>query len=1478
VTAPRNSIAIIGMSGRWPGACNIDEFWSNLCAGAESLRPFTEAEMSASGIDPAVLQQPGFVNAGAPLDDAEMFDAAFFGITHREAQSLNPQRRVFLECAWHALEDAGHAPESVNGPIGIFAGSSTNSYIHRVNANPDLVAAVGSYQVMIGNDKDHLTTYTAYKLNLTGPAITVQTACSTSLVAVATACQSLLNQECDLALAGGVCIQMPQYCGYFYEEGGILSPDGHCRPFDASAKGTVGGNGVGMVVLKRLADALRDRDRIHAVILGSAVNNDGSLKVGYTAPSVEGQSGVIATALALAGVEPETLGYVEAHGTATPLGDPIEIVSLTQAFGKIKKRRFCAIGSLKSNIGHLDAAAGVSGLIKAALCVERGLLPPSLHFQEPNPAIDFGGSPFYVQDRLTEWNAPEGPRRAAVSAFGIGGTNAHVVLEEAPEPAASGPSRAHQLLVLSARSESALDRVAQNLTADFENDPSRNLADVAFTLAAGRRALPFRRFLVCPSENPASIAFSASALASDRSEPVFLFPGQGSQHAGMCRELYENEAFFREEFDRCAVRLELHLGVDIREAIFAPDADDERLRQTWLAQPALFAVEYSLARLLMNWGITPGAMIGHSLGEYVAACLAGVFSLEDALKLVAARGMLMQDTAPGGMLATSLPEDDIRALLLPEVEIAAENGPGQTVLSGPEGAISALEKRLSALGAPCIRLRTSHAFHSQTMEPILGPFRDLLQSIRMSAPALPYVENHSGGWQTAAAAEPSYWVDHLRRTARFGQGCRTLCDGGYQTFLEVGPGTALSRLLQPFLREAGGGFVNQTGPDQKSLLNAVGQLWVRGVAVDWAKYYATETRRRVSLPVYPFEWQRYDVELTAASAPQINWFAKNPDIATWFYEPSWKGSPRPERVQPADPVSSLIFLDDSGLGADVAKELPNVTTVSRGHAFVQVDAHTFHMRPEDPADYEALFDALLRDGALPEQILHFWNVDRAPADPRGIFYPLLYLSRALSSLGTRTRVNIVSTGAWAVTGDETIEPAKATLAGPCRVAPMEQPTVPWRNIDVVFARGHEEALAQQVIAECRADSLDRIVAYRGRRSWTETVEPVPLPAAPAHPLLRPRGVYLITGGLGGIGLAIAEFLAREYQARLVLVGRSSLPEDSPKRRNIAAMEEAGAEVLVCGADIADVDQARSVLAQTSQRFDTLNGVIHSAGIAGGGLMQLKDRAIADAVLSPKVQGTLVLHALLQDAKLDFFASFSSLTAILGGFGQVDYCSANAFLDAFAQREAARTDRATITINWDAWAEVGMVVNTAVPPELEAQRAEVLKNAILPAEGVEAFRRALASGLSQVCVSTVNLPLRLAQARMAGVYAAEPVSMAPAQRHPRPEMKTQFVAASTKMEELVETIWQDLFGLEQVGIADNFFDLGGHSLLATQLATRVRSAIGVEIGVRQIFEAPTIAQLSALLEKMADESAELSRMIELVEQMSDEQVRTQLEQS
>ncbi|MEU4232375.1 amino acid adenylation domain-containing protein [Nonomuraea sp. NPDC026600] len=850
-TAPAGgALAIVGMACRFPGATGPEEFWAAIRDGVEAVQDFTDEELLADGEDPDRLADPAYVRSGTVLNGIDLFDATLFEFTPREAEILDPQQRLFLETAWEALEDAGCDPARHPGQIGVFAGSAMSGYlIENLLAAPDVLKAVGEYQVMLGNDKDSLPTRTSYKLDLRGPSVSVNTACSTSLVALHLARQSLIAGDCDLALAGAVRVNAWTRRGYLYQSGGIGSPDGHCRPFDAEARGTIGAGGVGVVVLKRLADAIAAGDTIHAVVRGSAVNNDGTRKVGYTAPAVDGQAEVITAALASAGVDPGTIGYIEAHGTGTALGDPVEVAALSQVFTGDRR---IALGSVKSNIGHADAAAGMSGLIKTVLALKHRTLPPTVNFTTPNPRIDF--SPFYVPTAGAEWPQGPGPRRAGVSAFGMGGTNAHVVLEEAPEPPAVPSATGQHLLILSAASGPALADIATRLRAHLRARPETDLGDVAATLRLGRRQLRHRGIMVAEDGRSALDAELVTSESHPR-EVAFVFPGQGAQRRGMGAGLYRSDSDFRAAVDACSTILTSYLDLDLRQALYGEAGD---LDQTWLTQPTLFVTEYALARTLIERGIRPAMMAGHSIGEYVAACLAGVLTLEDALRLVAARGRLVQSLPPGSMLAVPLPESEVGDLLGEDVSLAAVNTPELCVLSGPEPAIAELERRLVRQDIACRTLRTSHAFHSAMLDPVLDAFAAEVASVRLGTPDLPYLSNVTGGWVSGAETkDPAYWVRHLRETVRFADCARALVAAD-AAVVEVGPGRTLTTLVRRQGGQATVAPLAEPESGQAALLEGVGRLWASGADVDWAAF--GPPGRRVPLPTYPFERRRYWIE------------------------------------------------------------------------------------------------------------------------------------------------------------------------------------------------------------------------------------------------------------------------------------------------------------------------------------------------------------------------------------------------------------------------------------------------------------------------------------------------------------------------------------------------------------------------------------------------------------------------------------------
>jgi acyl transferase domain-containing protein/acyl carrier protein len=1529
-------IAVIGLAGRFPGAGNVEQFWRNLRDGVESITFFSDEELLAAGVDPALLQNPNFVKARGVLEDAELFDAAFFGYNPREAEIMDPQQRVFLECAWEALENAGYDSETCNNRIGVYAGVSMNTYFVNLYSNPELLDALGQYQTFIGNDKDFISTRASYKMNLTGPSMVIQTACSTSLVAVHQACRALLSGECDMAMAGGSSVSLPQKSGYLYQEEGIMSPDGHCRAFDSKAQGTVGGNGVGIVVLKRLEDALADGDHIRAVIKGTAINNDGSLKVGYTAPSVEGQAQAIRAAQLMAEVEPETISYIETHGTGTTLGDPIEIAALTEAFSNGgEKKNYAAIGSVKTNIGHLDVAAGVAGLIKTVLALEHKQLPPSLNFTAPNPGINFEESPFYVNERLVEWKTNGAPRRAGVSSFGLGGTNAHAVLEEAPAVEPAGESRAWQLLTLSARTAPALEAAMTNLAGHLREHTELNLADVAYTLKAGRRRFTHRATLVCRDREEALAALETGGASKGFREPtqwsvVFMFPGGGAQYPNMGLDLYRAEPTYRQHVDACLKLLDAQLSFDLREILFPAD---ERLaeaalqlRKTSVALPALFITEYALAKLWMSWGICPEALIGHSLGEYVAACLAGVFSLEDALSLVVLRGRLFEQLPSGSMLSVSLPEGEVRAMLDERLSIAAINSPSLCVVSGATEAIEELAERLGAQDIDCRRLLIDVAAHSSMVTPILDEFTCFVESLQLNAPQIPFISNVTGTWISAAqATEPAYWAKHLRQSVRFADGVRELLQEPNRMLLEVGPGQTLSMLANMQASEADTHpalnsmrHPSDSQPDTAFLLATLGKLWLAGVNLNWEHFYEGERRRRVPLPTYPFERGCYWVEFNraqqakASASPSASERAQ--EIADWFYLPTWK----PARLlhtsaRPAQEKECwLMFVDEDGFASSISKRLNqegvDVFTVRMGEEFARVDERSFIVNPGRMEDYDAVLAALGVRGLSPQTIVHCWSIARETAathvarstaesfrdaQAKG-YYSLLFLTHALERAGLAShertesvplRLAVISNNAQALTGIETARPEQATLVALCKVIPQEYQNVLCRSIDVTLPEAgtrQEAGLVDSLISEIKSDASERLVAYRGaQQRWAQTFEPLRLDAGGASDRLeasaqrnghlRERGVYLITGGMGGVGLLLAKRLAQTVRARLVLAGRAPLPrreewsqwlsthtpEDavSERIRKLRELEEAGAEVFYSSVDVADEAQVRALIDETYERFGALDGVFHAAGTTHGKSFSapLSELGTAESEeqFRAKVYGAYSLAKALDGRALDFCMLFSSNSAVLGGLGFGAYAAANLFLDSFAATESRTGSTRWVSADWDGW------LLSDEQAEESVAHSSMAKYAMRPQESIEALERILASDVEgSLAVSNRCLQGRL-DVWLKRNEIAEQDAVAPSEQnvtlHPRPNLKTPYIAPSNEVEQAVAAIWQELLGMEQVGINDNFFELGGHSLLATRIVTQLRDAFHVKLPLRALFESPTVAQLSLLiLARLAEE--------------------------
>ncbi len=1473
------AIAVIGMACRFPGADTVEAFWENLRLGVESVSFFSYEELAQAGVPKAALDNPAYVRAQAVLRDVERFDAGFFGYTAREAQVLDPQQRLFLETSWQALERAGYDPSRYRGSVGVFGGVSSNAWAFALMSDVQLRGMVPPIQMLISSEKDFLATRVAYKLDLRGPAVVIQTACSTSLVAVHMACQSLLAGECDMALAGGVSVPLPQGRGYLHEPGGIASADGHCRAFDASANGTLQGTGAGLVVLKRLSDAVRDRDQIEAVIRGSAINNDGAEKVGFTAPGVEGQAAVIRAAQAIAGVGPEEITYVEAHGTGTVLGDPVEIGALTQAFGAGTKRRgYCAIGSVKTNFGHLDAAAGVAGLIKTVLMLKHGQLVPSLHFERPNPRLGLEASPFVVATRHAPWTS-DGPRCAGVSSFGIGGTNAHVIVQEAPHGPRPELSPRAEILVLSARSQAALEQSTDELSRHLQAHPDLPLSDVAFTLNIGRRAFDHRRAVLSRDASEAAgllTTRNASRVWSGRAEPsrpvAFLFPGQGAQAVNMARDLYESEPEVRNAVDHGAERLRGALGLDLRQLLYPAEheaeASAERLLETCFTQPALFTIEYALARLWMSWGVRPVAMIGHSVGEYVAACLAGVMDFDEALAVVAERARLMQTCPRGGMTAVSLSAEALRPLLDGHLDLSVVNGLEACVAGGPLEEVRGLEERLLDRGVVFSRVPTSHAFHSALMEPALPAFGDRMARVKLHPPKIPFVSNLTGTWITAEqATDPAYWVRQLRETVRFSEGLDTVLQKAGLITLEVGPGqvlTALTRrrlpggsnlLALPSLRHP-----RRDEADVDVLLQSAARLWCAGATIDWSPRDRRVASRRTTLPTYPFERERYWIDRPAPKDPRA---PVNGDDAReetgklpldrWLHTPTWKrAETRP--APPRDQGSICVLADETGVGDAVAAVLRSagavVTLVRAGAEFAWTSPHEAALTPGQRADYERLLDELQARGGVPARFVHLWAVAETADDSmeRGLL-SLLHLGQALGRRqGRETDLLVVTCGAQDVLGDETLFPLTAAMLGPCRVIPQEYPLVRCRTLDVALGppASDRQWLTEAVALEVLSKSTEPTVAYRGRARFVNAYEPLLSAEASASsrpdvPIrLRPRGVYLITGGLGKVGLALARYLARAVQARLVLTGRN-VPgaEGTPAIRELEAL---GAEVLVVKADAGELAEMRNAIAFARERFGGVDGVVHAAGDLGQGVARALDqleRVDCERQLRPKLGGAQVLATVLADSPIDFVLLTSSLSTVLGGLGLGAYSAANHALDAFAQVQHRAGRRSWMSVAFDGW---------NFEPAASASR--LLQTAISPAEGEELFARLLALGpRAQVVVSTTSLEARLASwTRPAEEARPEATSPSVASDlHPRPELGVVYVPPEDPVERRLAAIWGELLGIDRVGVDDNFFELGGSSLLAVHLMGKVKKEFPVErLSVASLFEAPTVRALREVI--------------------------------
>lgn len=1351
-------IAIVGMSAHIPGAKDVASFWSNLKNGVESIRTLTAEELLDSGVSQRESGQPNYVAAGGFLEDLRDFDPEFFGLGGREGAIMDPQHRHFLECSWEALEDAGHVPEKFDGAIGVYAGCGPGSYFHRnVLRNQELLASVGYFLLRhTGNDKDFLPTRVSYALNLKGPSIGVQTACSTSLVAVHMAAQALLSGECDMALAGGVTIEVPHHQGYVFRENEILSPDGHCRPFDMLASGTVFGSGAGVVVLRRVQDAIDDGDDIYAVIRGTAVNNDGAGKVSYLAPSVDGQAAAIIEALEVADVSADTIELIEAHGTGTALGDPIEIAALTVAHRHSSDGvGYCGLGSVKSNIGHLDTAAGVISLIKAALALKNQEKPPSLNWTEASPTLGLKGSPFYVNSELRPWPRRDHPRRAAVNSLGVGGTNAHAILQEAPATAPSTEeTKTPQVLRLSAKTTTALDAAASRLAEWLEEHPDADLAQVAWTLERGRADFTQRRVITATTTAEAASLLRGSqkrrvldGAAADTPKAAFLFPGGGAGYLGMGTGLLEQHAVYRETVEAgLRIASEDH-GLNLRPYLAADPSDEleELATAPSLQLPALFIVEVALARLWQSAGAEPVALLGHSLGEISAACVAGTMQFEEALGLTVLRGRLFETVRRGSMLSIAASVDALQDRLHGSLGVAADNAPDSCTVAGTQEEIQALAAALESDDVDATIVPVDVAAHSALLEDILPAYHEYVANMRLIAPQIPIYSNRSGELMTdAQATSPEYWVEQLRHTVRFRECAdRMLKENPELVLVEVGPGATLTSLAKQQSAQGAGHTALTTlrhrddaVEDHAHHLTALGGAWTRGLDHLAPPAHA---EHKLHLPTYRFDHRPCWIEPAAGGKVDAGDPAEVERLSAlddFFFEPSWNPTPLPS-TRDRGKHRWMVFADEMGVGDAVVDLLR-----AEGHEVIRVRNSNHNGQISDDEflidsdrgteGVDEVLDSLAESERLPDRVVHLWPLTGKEAARTALnrfahnlersFYSLFFLIRGLAERDGLQNVHVltVSNGARQVFDEAVHAPEKATLDGPALVAPHEAGSLTVSTLDldeasVTSESASKDALAARIFGECRTSPRTCTLAIRNdvryELNWQRNHQSVTKTEARASgTAIESGGLYMITGGLGGVGLALAEALASQAPVKLLLVGRRGAPPRSEWRTRLLAsdtppaeaamlralqqLEANGAEVEIAAVDITDHELLLESLTRAEQAHGPLRGVIHAAGTIQDSLMPAKTVDEIEMVFAPKIYGTQVLDMVLGDRKLDFMVLCSSLSSVIAPAGQSDYVAASAYLNAYARARSARTGQRTISMLWGVWQEVGIAARAA----------------------------------------------------------------------------------------------------------------------------------------------------------------------------------------
>jgi acyl transferase domain-containing protein/NAD(P)-dependent dehydrogenase (short-subunit alcohol dehydrogenase family)/acyl carrier protein len=1474
-------VAVIGMSGKFPGSSDHRSYWNNLRDGRELIRHFTDEELKNWGVPESHLRNEFYVKSFGMMDDKDCFDHNFFGYSPDEAAFMDPQTRMLHEHCWSALEDAGYTSVIEKQKISLFAGAARNDNWKVYTFNRADEAALDPFYKDMITSHTFISTLVAYKLNLRGSSFFVDTACSTSLSAVHLACRSLLFGDARIALAGAVTAFSHKPKGYFYQEGMIYSADGHCRAFDKDAGGTVGSEGVGVVVLKKLSEAIKDRDNIYCIIRGTAANNDGNQKVGYTAPSVKGQSDCIKMAHKVAGVDPRSISYIEAHGTATSLGDPVELRALNEAFAISGRENTCAIGAVKSNIGHPDTAAGVAGLMKVALSLQHRQLPPSLHFETANPEIDFAGGPFYVNTTLKEWEGPgDFPLRAGVSSFGIGGTNVHAVLEEAPIAEPGDKGRHYKILTLSARTANAAAGYIARLKHFLETEDNVDLADMAYTLQAGRRHFEYRKSLVYRDKDELVNMLNGDGLLNQlirsgerQQQVVFMFSGAGSQYVNMGKGLYESVPLFREEMDKGFALLEKMTGVNYRSIIYPSSPEDTSINVMLHTQPVIFLFGHTLARLLMSWGITPQFMIGHSIGEYIAACLSGVFSYEDAMKLVVARGQLMNDMPRGSMLSVYMNEADAQHYVNDSITIAAVNGPEQVVFSGGVAAIDELVRELEGQDISSTRLYASHAGHSYMIDGIVPAYMKVLETVQRNAPAIPFVSNLTGNMiSTGEATSVAYWLQHMRQTVRFSEGISSLLAYKKElVFIEIGGGHSLTTLVRQHQSEKVKALAfnlirhpKDAVDDEKYMAENIGKLWEQGISINWNLYYGQEKRRRISLPTYAFEPYRHPamvdpLEKGLPQAFQAVAGANGGSLNAWLYYPVWKTAVPQGIAHKGHERTYLFFSQCDELDRYIHSFLEEdckVIEVGVGSAYEKQADDRYVIDPAIQDHYDRLFEEIGREAMAGADIIYAWGRGAAPQPPDltagspvmdRLYFGLVKIIKMLLRQDAirDKRITVLTSALHKVIGNERICYSQSLLLGLVNTLPQEHPVL-CGNIDL-DAEEAPRAAAFQAAHEIRHFSgEDRIVALRYGQRWIQDYQRNTRPLPAESSVIRKGGTYVVTGGLGNVGYILAEYLLKTYDVKLAITGRTKISGATGHRGPAAGkayerwqrLKGISENVMYLSADVSDAAAFRQAVAEVQQKFGPVNGVVHAAGNVDIDHFELIEditpRHTMD-MLAPKVQGIWNIYDTFQDAGPDFVWITSSLATVLAGLSYSAYASANLFMDHFV---------AAISRRLPGWKCVGLA--EMIFDENYAENPVKPRNALLPEEITALFEWSLLQRDCPLILETVeDLTLRIKRTYDVKRHALPDGNIVAntGRKAERPNISTAYVAPATPTEKKLSEMVEIFFGVSGIGMEDNFFELGGDSLKAMVLLKRIKKEFDTSIPIKDFFNSQHLRQIA-----------------------------------